>query len=128
MFAVLLTDANILQGVSFEVNTKQSGDYCNLFGTNSSHNAINGLYSPQHPGNDTDLCHRCSVITGLTLTWWEVVLVEKRLVAGVRVYGRVDGAVFEYFITQSWILVCCQMLHVRQFLRRSDTTNCMSSG
>jgi len=66
-----------------------------MFGINSSQNALNNLYSPQQPGNDTYLCRRCSVITGTTPSWWEVDLGRRHLVAGIRVYGNVDGKVIE---------------------------------
>jgi len=92
-FTFLRTDMDILQSVSSEVTTNQSGDYCK---SNSSNNAINDLYSPQHAGNDTDLCRRCSVSTKQILNWWEVDLGRKHLIAGIRVYGRVDGEHLAY--------------------------------
>ena len=84
------TDTDILREVSAGLTTNQSGDFC----TNSSHNALNDLYSPTAPGDDTDLCRRCSVAIGTTPSWWAVNLGRKHLVAGIRVFGRVDSKAY----------------------------------
>jgi len=92
------SDTNVLNGVSSEVTTTQSGDYCTHFGINSSQNALNDLYSPQQTTNDTDLCRRCSVTTGTTPSWWEVDLGKMYLIAGIRVYGRIGKAPYKWCI------------------------------